>query len=60
MRVIHTYSHLLPDMLTFCGSDIIRISGCFRGVGLQGLGYEVGSKLSRGGIRAAVTLSVLV
>ena len=32
-----------------CRSDISRINGGFRGVGFQGMGYDVGSKFARGG-----------
>ena len=40
MRVIHTHSHLMPDMRT--SVSLSRISGWLRGAGLQGAGYDVG------------------
>ena len=54
LRVIHTYSHLMPDMRDQCRSVISRISGCLRGAGLQGVGYDVGSRFARGGLGFAL------
>ena len=54
LRAIHTWCFI-------CGhwfhSDVSKINGGLRGVGLQGTEYNVGSKFARGGISAAaVTL----
>ena len=53
--LIHTWCLICGHQ---CRSDISRIKQGFRGVGLQGAGYDVGSNFAGGGIRAAgVTLA---
>ena len=55
------YQEIRPLMLFICGHwchlDLSRVNGGFRGVGMQGVGYDMGSKFARGGISvAAVTV----